>query len=129
MENRDLVLDLLRGKLMTLHKTLVDMERDTYEKVNGKVASGHFLNLLLSDPRFNWLRKISELIVWIDELLDPKELTAEEEVRNVFTQARKLLSPAELGEEFVQKYQDALQRHPDVVIAHKEVRDALRLLP
>src|SRR5262245_54949096 len=121
MDNDKLVLELLRGKLFTLHKTLVDLERITYERIHGKVGSGQFLNALLTDNRFSWLRKISELIVWIDEILDPKTLTAQEELQNVFNQARKLLTPAELGTEFEQKYQDALQRNPDVVMAHKEV--------
>ena len=129
MDNDRLVLELLRGKLFALHKTLVDLERITYERIHGKVPSGQFLNALLTDQRFSWLRKISELVVWIDEILDPKELTAAEELQNVFNQARKLLTPAELGTEFEQRYLDSLQRNPDVVMAHKEVRDALKLRP
>lgn len=128
MDHIEIVLDLLRGKLLALHKVLVDLERASYERIHGhKVASGEFLNLLLEDPQFAWLRKISQLIVWIDEVLDPNELTAEEEKKNVVDQARKLLNPSQLGNEFVEKYHDALQRNPDVVIAHKEVRDVLKL--
>jgi hypothetical protein len=128
MDN-NMVLDLLRDKLLALHKLLVDLEREAYEKNYGKLGSGDFLNLLLADQNFSWLRKFSELIVWIDEVLDPKELTAEEEIENIFTQARKLLTPAELGEEFEHKYQDWLQRNADVILAHKEVRDVLKLHP
>ena len=125
-----MVLDLLRDKLLTLHKTLVDMARADYERArNGKIPSGEFLNLLMTDERFDWLRRISELIVWIDEVLDPKELTAEEEIENIFTRARKLLTPSELGETFETKYQQALQRDPNVIMAHKEVRDVLNLWP
>ena len=129
MNNAEMVVELLRGKLFVLHKALVDQERVTYERIHGKVGSNQFLNALLTDNRYSWLRKISELIVWIDEILDPRELTADEEVQSVFNQARKLLNPSELGEEFKQKYQDSLQRNPDVILAHKEVRDALKLLP
>jgi len=124
-----MVLGLLRDNLLALHKTLVDLERDAYEKTHGKVGSGEFLNLLLMDQDFSWLRRISELIVWIDEVLDPDELTADEEIENVFTRARKLLTPAEFGEDFERRYQDALQRNADVIIAHKEVRDVLKLRP
>jgi hypothetical protein len=127
--NPEMLLDLLRDKLLVLHKTLVDLERDSYERTKGKTTSGHFLNLLLIDPEYAWLRRISELIVWIDEVLDPRELTAEQETQNLFQQARKLLTPSELGDEFVRKYQDALQRNPDVILAHKEVRDVLKLCP
>ena len=124
-----MVLGLLRDNLLNLHKLLVDLERDAYEKAHGKVGSGDFLNLLLADQNFSWLRRISELVVWIDEVLDPKELTADEEIENIFTQARKLLTPADLGEDFERKYQDALQQNPDVIMAHKEVRDVLKLHP
>jgi hypothetical protein len=129
MDNSNMVLGLLRDNLLTLHKLLVDLERDSYEQTHGKVTSGEFLNLLLSNQDFSWLRRISELIVWIDEVLDPKELTADDEIQNIFTQARKLLTPADLGEDFERKYQDALQRNPDVILAHKEVRDVLKLRP
>lgn len=129
MNHTEVVLGLLRDKLLVLHKSLLDQERETYERVHGKKGSGEFLQLLLDDPQFAWLRKISELIVWIDEVLDPDELTAEEEKQNLLERARKLLTPSELGSEFVKKYQDALQRNPDAVMAHKEVRDVLKLHP
>jgi hypothetical protein len=129
MENREMVLGLLRDSLLTLHKTLVDLERDTYERSHGQLKSVDFLNLLLQHPDFAWLRKISELIVWIDEVLDPKEQTAEVEQKNVFEHAKKLLTPSELGEDFERKYQDALQRNADVILAHQEVRKVLKLLP
>lgn len=124
-----LILGLLRDKLLALHKILMNVERDTYERIHGKVGPGHFLNLLLNDPQFSWLRRVSELVVWIDEILDPKELTAEEEVKNVIDQARKLLTPSELGDEFVKKYHMVLQNNADAIIAHKEVRDVLKLVP
>ena len=124
-----MVLGLLRDRLLALHKTLVDLERETFERTHGQLRSVDFLTLLMQHPDFAWLRKISELIVWIDEVLDPKEQTAEAEKRNVFLHARKLLTPAELGEDFEKKYQDALQRNPDVIIAHQDVRAVLRLLP
>ena len=128
-ENTEMVLGLLRDNLLTLHKTLVDIERESFERANGQLRSVDFLNLLLQHPDFSWLRKISELIVWIDEVLDPKEQTAEVERKNVFEHARKLLTPSELGEDFERKYQDALQRNPDVIMAHQDVRKVLKLLP
>ena len=129
MANTEMILDLLRDKLLALHKTLVDIERAEFERANGPLKSVDFLTLLMQHPDFAWLRKISELIVWIDEVLDPKEMTADVEKQNVLEQAKKLLNPSELGEDFVQKYHDALQKYPDVVIAHQEVRSVLKLSP
>ena len=124
-----MILDLLRDKLLALHKILVDVERDNFERAHGQVKSVDFLSLLMQHPDYAWMRKISELIVWIDEVLDPKEMTAEVEKKNVLDQARKLLIPAELGEDFERKYHEALQKYPDVVMAHQEVRNVLKLSP
>ncbi|HSK70790.1 MAG TPA: hypothetical protein VK892_03775, partial [Pyrinomonadaceae bacterium] len=45
-----------RLELLRLHKNLVDYEREIYERENGRVSSGSFLQLLLNEKRFNWLR-------------------------------------------------------------------------
>ncbi len=126
MENKEQVLGLLHNKLLALHKTLVDMERESYERIHGPVQSVAFLNLLMQDLDYSWLRKISELIVWIDEVLDPKEHTVDIEPEKIIEQSRKLLNPVELGDDFERKYQDALQRNPDVIMAHQEVRNLLK---
>jgi hypothetical protein len=118
----------IRQPLLHLHKTLLDFERANYEKVNGKVTPNQLLNLLLQDEHFAWLHVISELVVRIDELLDSKEPPNEEDAETIIREARKLLTPVEIGEEFGSKYQYALQQDPNVVMAHQEVRDSLKLL-
>jgi hypothetical protein len=119
------VLPNLRQKLLTLHKSLLDLERSSYERVHGRIQPGQFLQLLLQDTQFGWLRTLSEMIVLIDEILDPRVTTNEEHVRNVLHQARKLLNPTAISDDFAAKYTDALQRDPAIVMAHKEVRDVL----
>jgi hypothetical protein len=121
-------LQRLRAPLLNLHKTLMDFERANYELVNGKVTPNQLLNLLLQDPQFSWLHVISELVVRIDELLDAKEPPKEDETESVLKQARLLLTPVEISEDFGRKYQFALQQDPNVVMAHQDVREALKLL-
>ena len=55
-----------RNILLKLHKSMLDLERDMYEGIHGKLNAGEFLNLLLEDEDFSWLRKFSMLIVEID---------------------------------------------------------------
>jgi len=71
-------LEEVRQALLALHKAIVDSERITYEKTVGAIQSpNHFLKLLTEDPWFAWLQPFSQLIVSMDEALDPKEqLTA-----------------------------------------------------
>jgi hypothetical protein len=119
-------LQSLRDALLTLHKTLVDSERVSYEQTVGTIPSpNHFLQLLTNDPWFAWLHPLSELVVVMDEALDEKEPLTVANVDALTNQTRVLLVASEVGEGFSKHYFDALQRDPDVVLAHAEVMKLL----
>ena len=119
-------LEEVRHALLTLHKALVDSERITYEKTVGPIRSpNQFLQLLTTDPWFAWLQPLSQLIVSMDEALDPKEQLTGKAVDALSKQTRLLLTPSEESEGFARHYFDALQRDPDVVIGHGEVMKVL----
>jgi hypothetical protein len=111
----------LRIKLLRLHKLLLETERLTYEQVRGQVSGGELLQLVISHEQFAWLHRLSELIIQIDELLHTDEPVTPEAIAAIDSDIRTLLSPDELGDEFAMKYNLALQRHPDVVLAHADV--------
>ena len=102
-----------RNLLLSLHKSLVDRERTAYETVNGPQNSGQFLNLLLENPDFAWLRKFSILIVEIDEMFDLKDGISDEMVNANLQKVRELISIKDTDENFRAKYQDALQNDVD----------------
>lgn len=114
-------LSQLRIKLLRLHKLLLDTERFTYEQVRGQVSRGELLQLVISHEQFAWLHQLSALIIQIDELLHDGEPVTPEAIEAIDSDIRTLLSPDELGDEFAMKYNTALQRHPDVVLAHADV--------
>jgi hypothetical protein len=115
-------LEEVRHALLALHKALVDSERVTYEKTVGAIRSpNQFLQLLTTDPWFAWLQPLSQLIVSMDEALDAKEPLTAAAVDAVVKQAEVLMSPSESGEGFGRHYFDAMQRDPDVVIAHADL--------
>jgi hypothetical protein len=112
----------LRNRLLQLHKTLLEDERRTYERVHGKIPSpGAFLQLLLNDSWFAWLRPVTTLVVAIDESLAAKEPFTEETVEDYLRQARALLTDTESGQGLGRGYFDALQRNPDVGVLHGRV--------
>lgn len=116
----------VRGTLLSLHKTLLDFEREGYERQEGKISNSYeFLNLVMSDPWFAWLRRLSELIVEMDELLADRKAPAESTGVALISQSRLLLTPLESGDEFQRKYFDAMQQSPEVVLAHGEFAKAL----
>lgn len=111
----------VRTALLRLHKTLLDFERDGYERAHDKIANSYaFLQVVMSDPWFAWLRQLSELIVEMDELLAAKESPKEATAVALIQQASILLTPSETGSEFQKKYYAAMQQSPDVVLAHSE---------
>jgi hypothetical protein len=115
-------LQQLRNVLLKLHKALVDSERVTYEQTMGAIQSpNHFLQLVTRDPWFAWLQPMSKLIVAMDEALDEKEPLTSAGVDTFLQQTRLLLVVSEEGDGFSKHYFDALQRDPDVVLAHAEV--------
>jgi catechol 2,3-dioxygenase len=117
----------LRTGLLNLHKVLLDDARMAYELDRGRIGSNaNLLQLVINDPFFAWLHPLSELVVRIDEAIEPGAPTTAADGAALVEQIEQLLSPAEQGEPFARRYFDALQRQPAVVLAHAEVRRALK---
>ncbi len=120
-------LDAAHGGLLRVHKSILDHERRRYERVNGPVEGAlAFLQLVLNDPWFSWLRPISELVVQIDEFAASKEPRPPAEGEALLQQARDLLTPSEAGSPFGREYFRAMQESPDVAMAHAEWRKSMQ---
>jgi hypothetical protein len=116
----------LRDALLALHKALVETERVSYEQTIGPIQSpNQFLQLLTNDPWFAWLHPLSQLIVALDEAQEEKKPVTAADRDALLNQVRLLLVPTESGDGFSKHYYDALQREPDVVLAHAEVTRVL----
>lgn len=114
--------------LRSLHKELMLAARVDYERERGPIpSSGAFLGLLVSDPAFQWLRPLSSAMADLDELLDLVE-PGPEHTRAVRVRFEALVTEDDVESAFGSRYRDYLQRSADVVMAHAEVRIALRPL-
>jgi hypothetical protein len=112
----------LRNGLLRLHKSLLDSERTAYERDVERIKSpGQFLDLLLNDPWFGWLRELSQFIVLIDETLDLEDPPTAAEAGRLIGQARELVAPSEEGPVFSRRYWEAMQRDPSAVLAHRDM--------
>jgi hypothetical protein len=111
----------VRQVLLRLHKTLLEFEREAYEREHGRISNSYqFLQLVMSDPWFAWLRQLSELIVEMDELLAAREPASESTALALIEQSKILLNPTESGIAFQRNYFRAMQQSPEVVVAHSE---------
>ena len=124
MENAEL-LKSARNILLKLHKSMVDLEREMYEGIHGRQTAGQFLNLLLEEEDFAWLRKFSMLIVEIDEMFDLKDGITAELVDANLVKVRELVAMAESDEYFKAKYQFSLQRDPNAAGLHSQLKTLL----
>jgi hypothetical protein len=116
----------VRNALLRLHKVLVESERVTYEKIVGPIQSpNRFLQLLIDDPWFGWLQPLSQLIVAMDEAQDARKPATDAGALELIQQARRLIVASEEGQGFGRHYFDALQRDPDVVLAHADATKVL----
>jgi hypothetical protein len=115
-------LTALRNGLLRWHKSLLDAERAAYERDVARIANaGQYLQLVLADPWFAWLREVSQFIVIVDETLAQKEPATRADADRLLNQARDLLVPAENGSDFARRYDEAMQRDPAAVLAHGEL--------
>lgn len=121
--NAQAELKSVREILLSLHKALLDSERTSYELVHGKInSSSEFLQLLINDNRFAWLRPVTTLIVQIDEALAAKNPPREgKEFEQLIQDTRALLSPSRESNEFWARYFAAVQRDPGVAVLHEQM--------
>lgn len=112
--------DAIQHALLELHRVLVDEAHREYEWSHGSTTAGELLELLVSHETFAWLQPFTSLIVELDEQ-EPGGVD-----RAWADRARGLLRPDAAGDAFQQRYEELVQRSPDVVVAHGAVMRTLR---
>ena len=124
MENVEKVKNA-RNIMLKLHKSMLDLERVMYEGIHGELSPAQFVNILMEDEDFAWLRKFSMLIVEIDEMFDLKDAFTPEMVDANLEKVRELVEMTEPDEYFRAKYQFALQRDPNAAGLHSQLKAVL----
>jgi hypothetical protein len=120
-------LTALREALVNLHKTLLESERISYEASFGQISSPYqFLHLATNDPWFAWLAPMTRLIATADEKLDAREPLTAAQADALVDETRKLLVATADGEGFSRHYDEALQRSPEVIMAHAAAAKVIR---
>lgn len=116
-------LDRVRDDLLRLHRALLQVERDRYEKVKGRVPNNSaFLQLVINDPWFDWLRPMAQLVLLIDErLADTKQPLSSAEGVALIDRSRGLLQADAEGDAFQRLYYQAVQHSPDLAVLARQV--------
>ena len=112
----------VRTALLELHRELLAAQRIQAERFSGRMSSSEVLQAAADDLRFDWLRTLSGLVAELDDALSEEE---DERVAAAVEGARALLAPPDPTTPFGARYLQALQDHPEVVMAHSAVTAAL----
>jgi len=114
-------------KLLSLYSALIIAEQLTYERIHGRVGStDELIQLVLNDSWFTWLCPVLDLLLRIDQLLvdDAFDIT-HKNVEHLVAEVRTLTRPSIEGDGFERAYYEALNRAPEVVLAHFQVTRVL----
>ncbi len=119
-------LQQLRTALLDLHKLLLAHQQAKYEKKNGRVPSpGVLFKLVTLDPRFEWFRELSEVVVGLDQMLEQEQIESKQ-VNSFFKYTQKLLMPNKAGTKFSKEYFAAIQNSPAVALQHAYITKLLK---
>lgn len=114
--------DAVRPALLALHRELLDEQRKELERIHGRLSAMQALRAASEDPRFGWLAAVSDLITELDAA---KAEADAERTAAALARARALLREPDPATAFGYRYLAALQQHPAVVFAHRDVVAAL----
>jgi hypothetical protein len=112
----------LRTALLELHRVLLEAQRVQAERFGGRMSSAELLQAATEDLRFSWLGELSTLISALDEAVAEDDRDG---IGTAVERARRLLDPPDPDTSFGGRYLRALQDHPEVVFAHRDVGRAL----
>lgn len=114
-------IDIIRASLLTLHKAVIDEERRAFERANGRLTAVEFLDIVTNGEALAWLRPLTQIVLELEE-----QEVAEDAGKSWVSRTRHLLRPDAEGTDFQRRYDDLLQRSPEVLVAHGVVAHALR---
>ena len=120
----------LSAALRDLHRDLLLLEAKVMEEALGRKLSPYdLLNASLRDPKLNWLRQISILIVSIDTTIDEATNLSGKEANQIASEVLALLErpPGDTESEFWSKYSSYLS-NAEIIMKHSRVKTLLGLL-
>lgn len=119
----------ISSAMMKIHKLLLEEEMEAREAAINKILPPtERLNVLLNDPEFAWLRVMSQLMAYVDEIFFQKEPVLEKQLKEVEEKVEALFA-LQNESEFTYRYKSKLSTIPDLMIQHGLLKVALKKTP
>ena len=116
-------LTLITQLLLRIHKSLLNYQKEKYEAQNEKSLSPYeMLHLSMSHEDFDWLKKITSLVVRMDESLDDEQAVIADIHQSVLIEVHSLFDESETYADFKAKLKVAQSRDPMLVVQVLELK-------
>ena len=116
----------ISSALMKIHKLILEHLMEAREQATQtQIPPNERLNLLLNDPEFAWLRTLSQMMAYVDEIYFQKEAILESQVEDIYNKVDGLFS-LQNESEFTYRYKQAVVTIPDLMMAHGLLKVALK---
>ncbi|AGH96665.1 hypothetical protein [Pseudobdellovibrio exovorus] len=119
----------ISAAMARIHKLLLENEIEFIEIKNGITLNANDrLNVLLNAVEVAWLREMSQLMAYVDEIYFQKEPITDDQWQTVKTRVEDLLVNAK-ETEFIKRYHKHLPVIPDLMREHGLLKVALQNTP
>lgn len=116
-------LTLISQLLLRVHKSLLYFQKEKYEAQHEQVLSPYdTLHLSMSHQDFDWLKKITSLVVRMDESLEDDKTVLADLHQAVLTEVHSLFDESEIYADFKTKLKLAQSRDPMLVVQVLELK-------
>lgn len=120
----------IQAVLMQMHRLLMASQKSELEVRTGKAVSPtEWMQLMITEQQYAWMKEMLTLISDIDALMD-NYTVSEKDLQIIRQDSEKLFFAGE-GEasEFYNHYKEIVQKDPDVILYHGQLRSSIRALP
>ncbi len=119
----------ISSAMMKIHKLLMENEMEAIEQATNKtLPPAERLNALLNNPDLAWLRNMSQLMAFVDEIYFQKEAILERQMEEVEETVQNLFS-LQNESVFTYRYRNSLGTIPDLMVQHGLLKLALKKTP
>lgn len=120
----------VQSVLMQMHRLLMASLKSELESRSGRViSSSEWMQLMIMDSQFAWMKAMLTLISDIDALMD-NHIVSERELQIIRQESEKLfLSGEGPTADFFNQYKQIAQKDPDVILYHGQLRAKILSLP
>lgn len=112
----------VRDALLRVHRELLEEQRRLLERTHGRLTPLQALQAAAEDPQLRWLGAISTLITDLDAARAGGDAAA---LDAVLSATRERFAAPDPATAFGYRYLEALQQHPAVALAQRDLIAAL----